>query len=121
MFPKNRRSESMSTFQAADLIRRVADPRPSGDSVKAAIGRAARRLGWSWNRAKDVWYADNRISISADEMRALQTQTKEAKQDDEIKARIERLESILLAKDEAFYRPQIDALRAAAGRMGGGD
>lgn len=106
----------MSTVQAAALIKRVADPRPSGDSVKAAIGRAARRLGWTWNRAKDVWYADARISISADEMQDLKRRTKEADHDESILARIERLEAYMLATDAEFHSADIDRLRAMARR-----
>ena len=38
--------------EAAALLRQVAEPRPVGDSVKAAIGRSARRLGFSWRDQK---------------------------------------------------------------------
>lgn len=117
MFPKNRRSESMSTAVAQELIRKVASPREPGESVKASIGKAARRLSWTWNRAKDVWYGDGRIKISADELAQLRTkaQTKEAVGND-IVARIERLEALMLSTDAEFYSEQISHLRSLAGR-----
>lgn len=106
----------MSTMEAAQLIRKVAEPRLVDDSVKAAIGRAARRLNWSFNRAKDVWYADHRIAISASEIDALRARTQEAKADADITARIERLEAYMLATDEEFHSADIDRLRALARR-----
>ena len=107
----------MSTDVAQELIRKVASPREPGESVKASIGKAARRLKWSWNRAKDVWYGDARIKISADELAELRAKAhqKEAASDD-IVARIERLEALMLSTDAEFYREQIGHLRSLAGR-----
>lgn len=56
---------------ASSLLKKTAMPTFQGDSVKQQIARAARRLGWSASRAKDVWYSDERISIAAWEMRKL--------------------------------------------------
>jgi hypothetical protein len=53
--------------EARNLVHRCAEPRPVGDSVKAAILRASRRLGLSFNRTKDIWYGNAR-RIDAGEM-----------------------------------------------------
>jgi hypothetical protein len=39
------------------IVRAAAEPWAPGDSVKAAITRAARRLGISYRRAYTLWYA----------------------------------------------------------------
>ena len=41
---------------------------PSIGSVKKRIGKAAIKLGWSFTRTRDVWYADPKISIRGDEL-----------------------------------------------------
>src|SRR5579859_3248573 len=53
--------------EARNLVQRCAEPRPVGDSVKAAIIRASRRLGFSFSRTKDIWYSAAR-RIDAAEM-----------------------------------------------------
>ena len=40
------------------LVRRAAEPARVGEGVKAEIGRAARRLGLSYGRAKRYWYGE---------------------------------------------------------------
>lgn len=54
------------------IARRLAG---EGGPVKARIGRVARKLGCSWNRAKDFYYADARIRVSADELRTARAAT----------------------------------------------
>lgn len=44
--------------EARNLVQRCAEPRPVGDSVKSAINRAAKRLGFTNSRTKDLWYAE---------------------------------------------------------------
>lgn len=56
---------------ARAIVRDAAEPRPPADSVKAAIGRAARRLGLDWGRARSLWYADARVRLSAAEAERL--------------------------------------------------
>lgn len=107
-------SEMSSVVEASELVRRVAEPRAVGDSVKAAIVRAARRLGFPHSRTKDLWYAHAR-RIDADEMDRLREEA------GRVEARIAvahllGLRNSLTAADPDFHRPQIvaldDALRA---------
>lgn len=49
------------------IVRRAAEPARPGESVKAAIGRAARVLALDWGRARSLWYGDARVAVRADE------------------------------------------------------
>jgi hypothetical protein len=102
------KSEMSSVTEAATLIRKAAEPRPIGDSVKAAIRRAAQRLGFSFSRSKDIWYGDAR-RIDADEMDALRS----------LATRYANIAATLRHQDEDFYRTQADALEYFANRIGG--
>lgn len=107
---RSERSEMSSVSEASLLIRRVAEPRPIGDSVKAAIRRAAQRLGFSFSRTKDIWYQDAR-RIDAHEMDALRG----------LAERYANIATTLRHQDEDFYRTQADALEYFANRLGGVD
>jgi hypothetical protein len=48
------------TDEARHLVHRCAEPRPVGDSIKAAIYRSAKRLGFTFSRTRDLWYANAR-------------------------------------------------------------
>lgn len=125
--------EAMSAVdEASTLLRKIAEPRPVGDSVKSAITRAARRVSalfpLSMSRAEDIWRKEARL-IRAEEMDAIRRLAdrrivEEAQRErSELERRISRLEA-LLVQDEDFYRSGLDALREMAGRknrpMGGG-
>jgi diadenosine tetraphosphate (Ap4A) HIT family hydrolase len=114
--------------EAAKLLREVAAPVPAGDSVKAAIGRAASRVGkhiaphfaprWHAGRAEDIWRGEAR-GVWAEEMDAIRRaadakSAEEARSElAELDARLARLEA-LLVQDEDFNRPQVDAWRASS-------
>lgn len=102
--------------EAMVLIQRVAEPRPVGDKVKAAIGRASKRLGFPFNRARSIWYGEAR-RIDATEMDRL----REIAGRRETAAAIEHLLVIrgrLAETDAHFNRPQIAALDDALRAMG---
>lgn len=64
-------SENSSEIsEAMRLAREAAEPRPVGDSIKSAIDRVAKRLGWSFGRTEDIWRGEAR-RISSSEMDAL--------------------------------------------------
>lgn len=64
-------SQHMSAaVEAATLIRELAEPRPVGDTVKAALRRAARLVDFSPSRAKAIWYGEAR-RINAEEIDVL--------------------------------------------------
>lgn len=53
--------------EAAELVRKCAEPIKLGDNIKTAIGRAGARLGFSLNRTRRIWYREAR-RINAEEM-----------------------------------------------------
>ena len=74
---KLRKSFASSIEEAQSLVRRCAEPRPAGDLVKAAVRRAAQRLGIPFSRVRDIWYGDAR-RIDAGEMDKLRQEAEKA-------------------------------------------
>lgn len=113
---KSEKSE-MSCVEFAQYALRSHVAPPALGPVKARLRHAARKLGWTPNRVKDVWYADPRISIDGDELRTIEEHTglrygrEELRTVDEL---IEQADRILGHTDEDFFRPFIAALRAMA-------
>lgn len=100
------------------LRERVAPP--SVGTAKARIRHASRRLGWSYTRTKDAWYADRRIAVKADELRTIEQTTglRYGRQElHEIDAYIAKAEALLEGSDEDFHRPFIAAVRAFFGAL----
>lgn len=70
---------------------------PSLGSVKKRIGKAASKLGWSYTRTRDVWYADPKISIRGEELSrvevvsGLEYARQEVRKNDDAIARAEAL------------------------------
>ncbi len=58
--------------EASRRLRALAEPRPVGDRVKSAIGRAARATGLSYWRVFDLWYSKAR-RIDAAELEAIRS------------------------------------------------
>src|SRR5258708_7445211 len=52
------------------LVRQAAEPAVAGEGVKAAIARAARRLGFSYGRTKRYWYQEVLHPFAVDVERA---------------------------------------------------
>lgn len=100
---KSESLETMAILEASNLLRAIAEPRPVGDSVKAAIRRAARKVGLTFSRAKSIWYGDAH-TISSVEMDALRKQV----------GQYETAAHNLRIIDEDFYSSQIDDLERIA-------
>jgi hypothetical protein len=105
-----------SVSEARALVRRIAEPREVGDSVKAAIVRAARRLGFRFHRTRDLWYGDAR-RIDADEMDRLRELAAKAEARTAV-ANLLALRNSLAQADPDFHRPTIAALDDALRGMG---
>jgi hypothetical protein len=58
----------MSTVEFCQFALRERIAPPSVGSVKERIVYAARKMGWTHTRTRDVWYADPRVSIKADQL-----------------------------------------------------
>ena len=113
------KSEMSSVGEARMLVRRIAEPREVGDSVKAAIVRSAWRLGFRFGRTKELWYGHAR-RIDAREMDRLRERAASAQRDADV-ARLRALHHRLAATDASFYRAEIAALDDLLRRMGAGD
>ena len=94
-------------FEAQVLVRRIAG---APGSVGDRIERAARKLPLSINRVKDIWYADPRIKVSADELLALRKAARVAddrrslKERRALQARIRELEALVAKLSRAGGR-----------------
>jgi hypothetical protein len=113
-----------SACEASILVREIAEPRPVGDSVKAAIDRAARRLGFGYRRTKTIWYGEA-TKITAEEIDVLRRETARRRQEEIARAealvvidRMVALRSALASADEDFNRPLLDALDDSLRAMG---
>lgn len=107
-------SEMSELVFASQILKEHIAPRNVGDQIKTRIWYAARKLGWSYSRTSDVWYADERISIKPRELRQIEeytgiyyARTELQKVDDLIKV----AESFLVDEDENFIRAFFAALR----------
>jgi len=122
---KSERSFVSDVSEAAFLLRRIAEPRPVGDSVKSAINRAAHRVSLPPGRVEDLWYGEARMvrSREMDAIRAVD-QTRQAKEargrEQAVDLRafyaaiIERLRQI----DADFHSHDVAALLDAIGALG---
>lgn len=118
MLKINRENSEMSAVQFCQsaLQERIAPP--TVGTVKDRIKKAARRLGWSYNRTRDVWYADPRVSIKAEQLvqierlSGLEMARREVRTNDDI---IARAEALLDGPHADFFSPWVAAIRAAVG------
>lgn len=121
-------SVSAIAIETAKALRRLAEPRPVGDRVKAAIGRAARKAGLSYWRTFDLWYAKaHRIdAVEVERIRAAERATAKGAAHElyDLASQIEVLAERLASVDADFSQPHVDALRDIARRsrdMAAGD
>lgn len=101
---------SISTEMSSGL-RRLAEPVRAGESVKALIGKAARRAGLSYGRAFECWYG--RAKVRAEEMDRVRALI-QAKEQETINAEIVELRARLAALEEQVARG-MDQVGPAAG------
>lgn len=121
------KSEMSCVDEASNLLRVIAAPRPIGDSVKAAITRAARRVGLSPVRATGIWYREAR-AIRAAEMDAIRKAAAQRTQEQgarneyrQLVARLSVLEHRLATIDPDFHSNDIAAHREVLDGAGGKD
>ncbi len=128
--------------EARFLTRTLAEPRPAGDSVKAAISRAYSRLvkaaeqldldSLSHNRVQDFWRGDTRAKPRGDELTLLAAAAKTARQHQqelervgrdelfELRSRVARIESLIASAYPDMDRGELattDGIRAQAKRI----
>ena len=117
MRKNHRKNPKMSTVEFCQRALRTRIAPPSVGSVKSRITAAARDLGWSISRTKDVWYADPRVSIDGAELYEIETKAgiqygrEEAR---ELDREIEHATSLLVAMQAGSPRTLAHALVEAA-------
>lgn len=112
------KSEMSSVEFASNALKRHVAPNGSAENVKDRIRLAARRLGWSFTRTKDVWYADPRVSISAEELRVIEDKagiTYARAEARDLQELIRKADLLLAGPEADFFRPLVDAFRRMAG------
>lgn len=107
--------KSSDISDAMRLVRIAAEPRPIGDSVKAAVNRAASHLRWSPTRTRDIWYGTaRRVEVrEMDRLRDLERQKLAADFIAERRRNLEQLAVLrtrLQMRDPQFHAPDICAL-----------
>ena len=107
-------------FETQTNLRRLAEPVPAGDCIKAAIGRAARRAGLDYGRTRELWYGNAR-QIKAEEIRAIEDAHRQrakgtARELYEIARELETIADRAARVDTEFCGPYVNALRNAAHR-----
>lgn len=107
---------SAATFAQHALRERIAPP--SIGSVKQRIVVAARKTGWSQSRIRDLWYADPRVSIKAEQLikiealSGLEFARQEVRTHD---AAIQRATDLLGGEDSHLVRAVVAAVLQAIG------
>lgn len=118
MSEKTSEKSEMSTVEFGQQALQTRIAPPSLGSVKRRIQVAARELGWSYTRTRDVWYADERVSMKPQELfrieaiSGLQYARQEVRKHD---AAIERANALLHGQDPHLVRTVVAAVFAALG------
>jgi hypothetical protein len=114
------KSEMSELAFASQMMRDRIAPPGSAASKGERVRAAARALSWKFSRARDVWYADERVSIRPSELRKIEELAgvsygqKELRELGEL---IARADALLEGQDADFYRPWVDAFRAFVGAL----
>lgn len=113
-FRSDKSMSSVTDFASSNIKLRIA-PAGSADSIKARIRLAARKLGWSFSRTRDVWYADPRVSIKPHELRQIELKAGVEYGRAELRTvedLISKADQLLDSQDADFYGEFRSALRS---------
>jgi len=108
----------MSTVEFCQGALRERIAPPSVGSVKDRLLYATRKTGWSYARVKDIWYADKRVSIKAEQLfhiealSGLEYARQEVRTND---AAIERATALLGGEDAHLVRSFFAAIFKVVG------
>jgi len=108
--------------EASFLVRQIAAP----ETGKRALLKAHVKLRpWSYSRVKDIYYADRRVRVTAEEidtLREIANAPKEESHDPSIRELRQQLQVVvayLKRIDPSFHHPSIEALCEASYPNGG--
>nr|WP_313011661.1 hypothetical protein [Brucella intermedia] len=114
------KSEMSELVFASKVLKSHIAPPSVASGIGARILAASRALKWSFNRTKDVWYADERVSIKPRELRKLEevSGVKYGQQElSEVEKLISRAQEILGDEDKDLARSFLAAFRAFLGAV----
>ena len=107
--------------EASFLVRQIAAP----ETGKRALLKAHMKLRWTYSRVKDVYYADRRIRITAEEIDKLRETARTTKEESydppitELRTQLALVIAHLQHIDPSFHLPSIEALSGSAYPAGG--
>ena len=95
--------------QFASALRELAEPKPQGDRMKRAIGRAGKACGLDYWRAFDIWYRkarriDDFEAAQINEAIRIKREKAVINEYQELRTRLAKLESLLVQKHPDFHR-----------------
>lgn len=104
-----------SVDSAAFFLRELGAPIEAGET-KRAIERAAKRAGFSYTRAFDLWYRKARRVEEFEQEAIAAAVAKKRKLDadrefQELRTRMQRLEAMLASVDSDFHRETLEQVR----------
>lgn len=118
MSEKASEKSEMSTTEFCQAALRQEIAPPSIGGVMKRIRHASRKLGWSFTRTKDAWYADPRISIKPAELFRIEAVSglsyarQEMRENEEA---IERATALLGGDNQNLVRTVVTAMFQAMG------
>ena len=110
------KSEMSELDFASEMMRTRIAPAGSAGSKGERLRNAALALRWKYSRARNVWYADARVSIKPRELRQIEEMTgvKYGQQEvNEVDQLIARADELLGSQGEGFRSALVAALRQA--------
>lgn len=105
---------------ASDALHDRVAPMGSAQNVETRIRNAAKALGWKFSRAREIWYADDRVAMRPREMRQIEEYTGLRYGQDELRTvdqLIANADALLLGQDPDFASAFAAGLRAFIGAL----
>ncbi|OYX86412.1 MAG: hypothetical protein B7Y84_14135 [Azorhizobium sp. 32-67-21] len=103
---------SSVSMEMSTGLRRLAEPVSAGESVKALIIKVARKTGFGYSRAFDLWYGRGRVRAEElDRVRGLIVAHQKATINEELedlRKRLKELEEIAALAGPTMGDPPID-------------
>lgn len=115
--PSENSDEMSELVFSSNAMREHIAPVGSVHHIETRIRIAATKLRWKFSRTRDVWYADDRVSIKPRELRRIEEVAgikygrQEVRNIEEV---ISKADALLDGPEADFYRPFVTAVRAMA-------
>ena len=114
---QSEKSEMSELAFASEMMRERIAPAGSAGSKGERLRNAALALRWKFSRARDVWYADTRVSIKPRELRQIEELAGVRYAQEELRTNddlIAKASAFLVGHEADFYSAFVAALRSLA-------